>query len=231
MHVLKKLITRRLNYNDLILILLNLVPIWGVWFKGWNAKEVFLVYCLESVIIGMYNVLMMLLTTFVKKKGDWSNGGSTTQVSGYFFILFFIVHYGFFLYIQVGMFLSTAHIGNLAFTGFFTFLFHVRNYLSPETEQLLLLFVVIHGIIVIKDFVAPGLYKTASLGTLMFAPYARVFVQQFCVILGGFLLSFNLGNIFILVFVIVKIFFELVINYQKMIENSGNVVSEAETSR
>jgi hypothetical protein len=223
---LKGILKIQLSYTDIFLILVNLVPLWGVWFRYWNPKEVFLVYCLESVIVGAYNVLMLWLTTLVKKKDLWENGNASTMVSGYLFIFFFIAHYGFFLFLQVGMFLSIAHIGNLGFTDFFTFIFHVRTYLSEETEQLLLLFIAINGIIVLKDFVMPGLYKTASLGTLMFAPYARVFVQQFCVIIGGFLLTFNMGKIFILVFVLVKIFFEIVINYQKLIEDSVNKSSE-----
>jgi hypothetical protein len=191
--------------------------LWGVWVKGWNPKEVFLVYCVESVIIGIYNVLMMWLTTLVKKKDVWENGGTSSIVSGYFFILFFTAHYGFFLFVQVGIFLSIAHIGDLQFTDFFTFLFHVRDYLSTETEKLLLLFIVVNGIIVLKDFVLPGYYKTASINKLLFAPYARVFIQQFCVIIGGFLLAFSLGKIFILVFVIAKIVFEILINYKRLI--------------
>jgi hypothetical protein len=223
---LKALLKGQFGFTDFFIILVNLVPIWGVWFSGWNPKEVFLVYCMESVIIGIYNVLMMGLTTFVKKRDLWQNGGASTLVSGYFFIFFFIAHYGFFLFLQVGMFLSIAQVGNLGFTDFFSFIFHVRNYLSPETEKLLILFIVINGLIVLKDFVIPGYYKTADLGRLMFAPYARVFVQQFCVIIGGFLLTFNLGKVFILVFVITKIFFEIMINYQRLIESSTKAAAE-----
>ena len=218
---MKQFLKRRLSFTDIFLILVNLVPLWGVWFHNWNAKEVFLVYCLESVIAGLYNIVMMLMTTLVKKKDEWSNGGTSSMVSGYFFILFFIIHYGFFIFIQVGIFLSIAHIGDLGFTDFFTFLFHVRDYLSPATEQLLLLFIASYGLVILKDFVIPGAYKTASLGTLMFSPYARIFIQQFCVIIGGFLLEFDLGKIFILVFVIVKIFFEIILNYQKMLEEAN----------
>jgi hypothetical protein len=223
---LHKIFKRRFNFNDIFLILVNLVPLWGVWVKGWNPKEVFLVYCVESVIIGIYNVLMMWLTTLVKKRDVWENGGTSSIVSGYFFILFFIVHYGFFLFVQVGIFLSIAHIGDLQFTDFFTLLFHVRDYLSTETEKLLLLFIVVNGIIVLKDFVLPGYYKTASINKLLFAPYARVFIQQFCVISGGFLLAFSLGKIFILVFVIAKIVFEILINYKRLLGDASKPTVE-----
>jgi len=203
----------RFNSTDILLILVNLVPIWGVWVKDWNVKEIFLVYCLESVIMGGYNVLMMWSTTLFKKKEEWVSGNSSSIVSGYYFILFFIAHYGLFIFIQMGMFISIAHISNLNFTDTFSFLFHLRRYLTSSTYEHLLLFIASYGIIVLKDFFMPGLYKTASLGSLMFAPYVRVFVQQFCLLIGGILLVFSLGKIFMLVFVFVKIFFEVVLKY------------------
>lgn len=197
----------------MFLILVNLVPIWGAFVKDWSVKDIFLVYCLESVIMGFYNVLMMWSTTLFKKKEEWVSGNASTIVSGYYFILFFIAHYGFFILIQLGMFISVSHLGNLNFTDTFTLLFHVRRYLPNPTYQLLLLFIVSYGIIILKDFFIPGLYKTATLGSLMFAPYARVFIQQFCLLLGGLLFVFDLGKIFIILFVFVKIFFEVWLKY------------------
>ena len=227
---MKQFLKRRLSNTDIFLILVNLVPLWGVWFRDWNAREVFLVYCLESIIAGIYNIIMMWMTTLVKKKDEWSNGGATTMVSGYFFILFFMAHYGFFLFMQISIFLQVAHIGNFTFgpSSFFRFITHITDYLSPATEQLLLLFIASYGIVVLKDFVFNGAYKTASLGTLLFAPYGRIFVQQFCVIIGAFLLEFDLGKIFILIFVIVKIFFESILDYQKIIEDAAKKKIKAE---
>jgi hypothetical protein len=198
-----------LRLTDLFLILINLVPIWGVWVNDWSVKDIFLVYCLESVILGAYNVLMMWRTTLFKRKEEWVSGDVSSMVSGYYFILFFIAHYGFFIIIQLGLFISISQIGNLEFTDSFVLLFHIKRYLPNPTYQLLLLFIISYGIIVLKDFFIPGLYKTASLGSLMFSPYARVFVQQFCLLLGGLLFVFGLGKIFIILFVIIKIFFEI----------------------
>lgn len=198
-----------LRLTDLFLILINLVPIWGVWVNDWSVKDIFLVYCLESVIIGAYNVLMMWSTTLFKRKEEWVSGNVSSMVSGYYFILFFIAHYGFFILIQLGLFISISKIGNLDFKDSFVLLFHIRSYLPNPTYQLLMLFIISYGIIVLKDFFIPGLYKTASLGSLMFSPYARVFVQQFCLLLGGLLFVFSLGKIFIILFVIIKIFFEV----------------------
>jgi hypothetical protein len=96
---------RKLSVSDLLLIVVNLIPLYCVWFEGWNASQVFLVYCLETVIIGLATVIKMAsVTLFVKKSDVWQNGGSSTMVSGWFFILFFIMHYGFFVFVQTQLF-------------------------------------------------------------------------------------------------------------------------------
>jgi uncharacterized ion transporter superfamily protein YfcC len=80
------MIKRKLSAGELLLIVVNLIPLYGVWFEGWNASQVFLVYCLETVIIGIINVLKMAcVTLFVKKTDDWQNGGTSTKQSGWFF--------------------------------------------------------------------------------------------------------------------------------------------------
>ena len=106
---------RKLTISDFFLILINLVPLYGVWFEGWNAAQVFLVYCLETVIIGVINVLKMAcVTIFVKSKDVWENGSSTTMQSGWFFIFFFIIHYGFFVFVQTQVFFGVSGIANNA---------------------------------------------------------------------------------------------------------------------
>src|SRR5436190_14648108 len=100
---------RKLTPGDYLLILVNLVPLYGVWFEGWSAAQVFLVYCLETVIIGIINVLKMAcVTLFVKKTDVWENGGSFTMQSGWFFIFFFIIHYGFFVFVQTQIFFAVS---------------------------------------------------------------------------------------------------------------------------
>ncbi len=69
----------------------------------------------------------------------------------------------------------------------------------------------------LKDFIVNGAYKTASLNAIMFAPYNRIFIQQFTVIAGSLFLGFGAGKIFITIFMGVKIFFEVWVNYERMI--------------
>jgi len=215
---LKQFLKRRLTYSDILLILVNLVPVFGVWFNEWSPTEAFLVYCLESVVVGLYNVLAMLIVTQFKKKDIWQNGGAEFMVSGYGFIAFFIVHYGFFVFLQMGIFLTVAKINGSP--GVFELLFHIKKYLPVNVQWLLLLFIIGNGLAMVKGFIISGDYKTTSLGVLMFSPYARVFIQQFCVILGSLFLSFGWGKVFIIIFVVIKIFFEMLFDYERIIRES-----------
>ena len=207
---------KKLTTSDYLLIIVNLIPFYGVWFEGWNASQVFLVYCLETVIIGIVNVLKMAcVTIFVRKKDTWQNGGISTMLSGWFFIFFFIVHYGFFVFVQTQIFFS---VSGLVPGGFFlTSYAKIPALLDDNGRLMLLIFVAYYTLQNIFDFFLSGSYKTISLGRLMFEPYIRIFVQQFVVILGSMFLSFGAGKIFILIFIIVKIFFELSVNFNRLL--------------
>lgn len=144
------------------------------------------------------------------------------MVSGYFFMFFFLIHYGFFVFIQMGIFLSISGIKGLGMgpSSTFEFVLHFPKYLSSYAQWLLLSFTIAYGLGILKDFVINGRYKTTSLNEQMFTPYARIFIQQFVVILGSFFIMFGGGKTFILIFVVVKIFFELLLNFKKVIEDA-----------
>ena len=206
----------KLTISDFFLILINLVPLYGVWFDGWNAAQVFLVYCLETVIIGVINVLKMAcVTIFVKSKDVWENGGSTTMQSGWFFIFFFIIHYGFFVFVQTQVFFGVSGIANNA--SLFGKYAQIPALLGDNGKLMLLIFITYYTLQNVFGFFVTGNYKTISLGRLMFEPYMRIFVQQFVVILGSIFLSFGAGKVFILVFIAAKIFFELFINFDRFL--------------
>jgi len=220
--MLKPELSKQLTFSDIILILVNLWPVWGVWFNGWQASEVFLVYCMESVIVGLFNIIKMLTTTLVKKRDVWENNGVKSMQSGFLFIFFFIVHYGLFVFVQVSMFLAVSNFKNGDFkpSGFFNLLFHFPQYMPQYALWLLFGFTVSYGFQVIKDFILSGTYRTADMGKLMFSPYARIFIQQFAVILGSMFLLFGAGKIFILIFALIKIFFEVYMNFEKALNEA-----------
>ena len=207
---------RKLSAGDWLLIVVNLIPLYCVWFEGWNASEVFLVYCLETVIIGIINVLKMaFVTIFVKKDNDWQNGGTSSKQSGWFFIFFFIVHYGFFVFVQTQIFFAVSRL--IPNGSFFVNYAKIPELLGHNGKLMLLIFIAYYTLQNLFDFFLSGIYKTISMGRLMFEPYMRIFVQQFVVILGGIFLGFGAGKIFMLIFIIAKIFFELFVNFNRLL--------------
>ncbi|MBP6430493.1 MAG: hypothetical protein KA319_01900 [Ferruginibacter sp.] len=213
------MLKRRLTINDYLLIVINLIPLYGVWFLGWDAKHIFVVYAMETVIIGIINVLKMsFITLFVKKQDTWQNNGGSSMQSGWFFILFFIAHYGFFVFVQTQLFFNTSRYYS---DGSFLFNYaKIPTILGDDGKLVLLIFILYYSLQSFFTFFGNGIYKTISMGRLMFEPYMRIFTQQVIVILGSMFLTFGAGKIFILIFVVAKIFFELFINYNRLLSIS-----------
>ncbi len=207
---------RKLTISDYLLILVNLIPLYGVWFLGWDAKRMFVVYAMETVIVGIINVLkMMVVTLFVNKKHLWNTAnGTNTMASGWFFIFFFIIHYGFFVFVQTQIFFKVCNFGkddSLIFN-----YGKIPTILGDDGKLVLLIFIIYYTAQSLFTFFGNGDYKNISMGRLMFEPYIRIFSQQLIVILGSFFLTFGASKIFIIIFVMVKIFFEIFINYQRL---------------
>jgi hypothetical protein len=158
---------------------------------------------------------MVCVTLLVKKADDWQNGGTSSKQSGWFFIFFFIVHYGFFVFVQTQIFFAVSRL--IPNGSFFANYAKIPELLGHNGKIMLLIFVAYYTLQNLFDFFMSGNYKTISMGRLMFEPYMRIFVQQFVVILGGIFLGFGAGKIFMLVFIIAKIFFELFVNFNRLL--------------
>jgi hypothetical protein len=209
----------KLTLSDYFLIVANLLPVAGVWAWGWDPKEMFLVYCLETIIIGIFNLVKMAIVTLVKKTGDWENNGATTRQSGLFFMFFFLAHYGIFVGVQMGIFFGVSGIGKDEGISAFNFFYKWPQLLHQDLLVVLGIFVFCYCYKMIIEFVLSGEYRTIPLMKLMFQPYGRIFIQQFTVIVGSMFLTFGAGKIFILIFASVKIFFELLTGGENFLTN------------
>jgi hypothetical protein len=213
------MLNRKLTQGDILAILANLLPVYGVWALGWNAVEVFTVYALETLLVGMLTLLKMAIVTFVKKKDTWHNRGTSTQVSGLFFMFFFAVHFGIFAVVQTGIFSQSANITPPG-SGMLHFFFHWYTYINKDIAIMLSAFVVSYIGRSFIPFIVSGEYKTTSMMKLMFQPYGRIFIQQITVILGSLFLTFGAGNIFVLVFALAKIFFDVYVNFESVLNKT-----------
>lgn len=211
-----RMFKRKLTPVDYLLIIVNLIPLYGVWFEGWDAAKVFLVYCMETVIVGLFTVIKLAcITLFVKPRDEWQSGKPAVMASGLFFIVFFIVHYGIFVFVQTQIFFGVSGlVKDNAILGVYR---QIPEALGHEGLLLLLIFILYYTLQNLFDFFLSGEYKTISMLKLMFQPYGRIFVQQLVVIVGSMFLSFGANKIFILVLVLVKIYFEVFVNFDRII--------------
>lgn len=158
------------------------------------------------------------MVTLYKKRDYMQNHGSRTLITGWFFILFFIIHYGFFVLIQTGIFAGVSGFKKDGSSGMLTFLPGIFSYMDDDARLVLYIFITMYGARTLFDFILNGRYHKISLGLLMFQPYGRILVQQFAVILGSIFLAFGAGKIFMLIFVVIKIWFEVFLNFDRYLE-------------
>lgn len=213
------MLRKKLTLPDWILIVANLIPVYGVWFLGWNPVEAFTVYAMETMIVGIMTVGKLLIVTIARGGDDWPANGKVSYQSGFFFILFFIMHFGIFALVQTTIFAQTAGITPPGSSSFH-FFFKWYTYINEDIAYMLAAFIVSYLFRSFIPFIANKEYKTIPLMIIMFQPYGRILIQQFTVILGSMFLSLGAGKVFILVFSVIKIGFELFFNYENLLSKA-----------
>ena len=140
--------------------------------------------------------------------------------SGLFFMFFFLIHYGLFVTVQMGIFFGASGMGDGTNLTLFSFFYKWPGLLTNDSVVMLAAFGIGYGFKMIYEFIKSGEYKTTPLMVIMFQPYGRIFIQQFTVIIGSLFLSFGAGTIFIIVFAAVRILFEVYFNFDRILSKA-----------
>jgi hypothetical protein len=167
-----------LSPSALVLLAANLVPLAGVLFFGWSVFATLLLFWVENVIVGGFNVLRMLWAQ-PDNPLIWAAKAGT--------IPFFIVHYGIFTTVH-GVFVLSLFggINQRGFPGPSAFLHAVQGAgIWPAALAL----AASHGVSFAVNYIGAGEYRTAALATLMARPYGRVMVLHVVILGGGFLVQ------------------------------------------
>lgn len=190
------------------LIIANLVPLFGVLFFDWTLFSIILIYWMENVVIGFYNILKMAKASGPTPASVKVDGKPAINVKKSFFIIFFILHFGVFTVVH-GMFIFFVFGLKLSPFSF------DRPFIWPVVSlwgiilTFLMLFVS-HGISYINNFVNNEEYKKISPAVQMFKPYGRVIVMHLVTIGAAFLLSFaDYTPVFITIIIILKIILDI----------------------
>ncbi len=175
-----RLTNRPVSPSAVVLVLANLVPLCGAILFRWSVFPILLLFWLENVVVGLFNVLRMIVVSPADPKA---------LVAKVFMIPFFCVHYGAF---------TAAH--GFFVIGVFGNAFADRTVGgSPGPEMIIgvvreyhLLYAALflaasHGFSFVANFIGRGEYRRTSLAALMGKPYSRVVVLHVTIIFGAFL--------------------------------------------
>ena len=177
--------------SQVALVLANAVPLVGVLLLGWTVFPLLLLYWLENVVVGGFNVLKMLL----------AKPAEPVYWAGKLFLIpFFIVHFGGFTFVH-GV-LVVAFFGPKGIQPFDLLTAVPAAIRANQLGWGVLSLIASHGFSFYWNYVKNGEYQRASLQALMGQPYGRVMVLHLTMLFGGWivmLLGSPVGALLVLV--------------------------------
>lgn len=177
----------------LVLGLANALPIAGVLLLGWKVFPLVLLYWLENVVVGGFNVGKLLLAR--PQEPAYS-------VGKLFIIPFFIFHFGMFTLVH-GVFVF-ALFGAKSLPRFDSLAELPAAIRAYHLGWGVLALVVSHGLSFYWNYFENGEYRRASLPILMMQPYARLVVLHLAVLFGGWIVL-TLGSPLLALLVLVAL--------------------------
>lgn len=177
----------------LALGLANALPIAGVLLLGWKVFPLVLLYWLENVVVGGFNVGKLLLAR--PQEPAYS-------VGKLFLIPFFIFHFGMFTLLH-GVFVF-ALFGAKTLPRFDSLAELPAAIRAYHLGWGVLALVVSHGLSFYWNYFQNGEYRRASLPILMMQPYARLVVLHLAVLFGGWIVL-TLGSPLLALLVLVAL--------------------------
>jgi len=154
----------------LALTLANLWPLLGVAFFRWTVFSVVLLFWLENVIVGVFNLARM-----------WMAQGGSSQGGKFAIMPFFAVHYGMFTLVH-GVFVFAlfggGSVGSIA-----------EGLRQSHVGAAALALAASHGVSFAVNYLGAGEFRSATLDDLMAQPYGRVVVLHVVIIFGGFAIA------------------------------------------
>lgn len=203
--------------SALILIVVNLIPVFGVLYLDWQLFPLLFLFWAENVIIGVFN-LIKILTCRPLCPISWA--------ARIFFAPFFTVHYGMFT-IGHGIFIFAMFHNQPQPAETTSSPFPPINIIEPIISEYhlfwpLLAMALSHGFSYIYNFLIKGEFLRLNPAALMLAPYGRIVILHITIILGGFAVQF-LGEpiIALLLLVVLKTFMDLMAHLREHNKKDG----------
>lgn len=165
-------INKHLLLSSIVLIVVNLIPVFGVLFWGWNAYAILLAYWIESFIVGVFAFIKIRKSTGKDKTNVVINGVNSTSMAPKKLSISFLNVYGSFMFVHL-IFLSV----------FYSLFFKSGSILFGTVISSISLFLS-HWMSYRINFIGKEEYKQLSPSHEFNLPFKRIFVMQFIIILG-----------------------------------------------
>ena len=166
------------KYSLYVLVLANLVPVFGVLFLHWSLFSVMFFYWLESAVVGVYNVPKLFMARAdptPPDRGPNADSRAAGKKRGKpFFVGFFMLHYGMFM------------LGH----GLFVYFFFGPPDLNERTAVIGLVSLGIsHGVSFVVNYIGRREYTRITVSQQMIAPYKRIIIMQVTIVLSAFVIA------------------------------------------
>lgn len=182
-----------MNLSLISLLLSNVIVIILAIVQRWEVSTVLWVYWMQSVIIGFFQFLRISsLKNFSTENFKINNQPVLpTPQTKTFTALFFMFHYGFFHFIYAIFIFNFFTTQSLDFSYLFigALIFFINHFFSFYQNR-------------IADE-----QKTQNIGTIMFAPYARIVPMHLIIIFGAIL-----GQSALIIFLFLKTIVDLIMH-------------------
>lgn len=161
-----------------LLVAANLLPLLGVLLWDWDVFFLLLLFWCENVIIGLFGIARIVVS-----------GTTENTFEGLFLPLFFLVHYGGFMFGHF-MVLFGMYSGWIEEEG--TTVAVPADYYGMVIENLnwvaLVALFVSHGWSFVENFMGNQEHQRLTHGQAMALPYRRMMITHVALIAGGFFL-------------------------------------------
>lgn len=165
----------------LVLLTVNLIPLYGVLYQGWETSTLLILYWVENIIIGFYNIFKLLRIERYNKEHKILDIHSMSPFPS---VLFFIMHYGIFTVVH-GVFILT--ITGMSLINLIQDADAVLKILStiilPVLVTSVFLFIS-HGHSYLVNYLGRKEYINKKIFTQMMQPYSRVVIVHMAILLG-----------------------------------------------
>lgn len=186
-----------------------------------DTLTIVVAYFLETVIIGIIYVFKMYKIISYDNHIEKNSGNANFSL-----ILFFIVHFSFFVAIQLIFVFAFLTISDNNIKEAFHLLENIKYVLSYKGITIVLISITVYNLAdYILNFILPKKYETSDLSKIYTEPYVRIFVQQFTVIVSGFFIIFSSG---LTVVAIILVIFRTLIELYFIANPTNNILTENE---